>query len=224
MKKVLYALTLLIGIFVSVSAVNAQIVESGLKEAVTEEIEYFGNKDNFDDEQTFDAYQVYVNKMKSADLSNYTESDDKVNVYIFRGKTCWHCLDEISWLSSQVKEYGKYFNIRTFEVWGNKDNSKLMTTVAKHLGETASGVPYTIIGKKTYSGFSATTGSEMLKEIKSQYETKDRYDIKNEINLSDGSIISNGDEKKSTSVVMIILISIVIVAGVAVVIYISKSK
>ena len=223
MKKILYVLTLLIGLFVLMGSVNAQVVETGLKEAVDEEINYFGNSANFEDEQTFDAYQVYVNKMKSADFSNYTTSDDKVNVYIFRGKTCWHCLDEISWFSTKVKDYGKYFNVRTYEVWGNKDNSKLMNSVAKFLGETASGVPFTIIGKKTYSGFSETTGENMLKEIQSQYTNKDRYDIKNDIELSDGSTKTN-DNNKSTSTVMIILIGIVVVAGIAVVIYIGKSK
>lgn len=222
MKKILYVISLFVGAFFLTTGVSAQIVQTDIKAAVEEEIAYFGNADNFDNEQTFNAYQQYVNKMKNADLSNYSESDDKVNVYIFRGKSCWHCLDEISWLATQVKEYGKYFNIRTFEVWGNKDNNKLMTTVAKQLGETVSGVPYTIIGKQTYSGFSEATGQNMLNEIKSQFENKDRYDIKNDINLEDGTL--KNDSKKSSSTVMIVLICIVVVAGIAVVIYISKSK
>ena len=222
MKKILYVLVFIIGGLFFTANVSAQIAETGIKEAVQEEIDYFGNSANFEDEQTFNAYQVYVTKMKNADLSDYSEADDKVNVYIFRGKSCWHCLDEISWLSTQVKEFGKYFNIHTYEVWGNKDNSKLMNTVAKTLGETVSGVPYTVIGKKTYSGFSEATGQEMLKEIKTQYEQKDRYDIKNDINLSDGTL--NSGEKKSSNTVMIVLIALVVVAGIAVVIYISKSK
>ena len=223
MKKILYVITLLIGGLFLAGNVNAQIAETDIKSAVEEEIAYFGNSANFDDEQTFNAYQEYVIKMKNADLSDYFENNDKVNIYIFRGKSCWHCLDEVSWLSTKVKEYSKYFNIHTYEVWGNKDNSKLMNTVAKTLGESVSGVPYTIIGKKTYSGFSEATGEAMLKEVKEQYENKDRYDIKNDINLSDGTLI-NFQDKKSSSAVMIILISIVVIAGIAIVIYISKSK
>ncbi len=223
MKKIFYVLTLLIGGLFFTNSVNAQIVESGIKEAVEEEIAYFGNSANFENEQTFNAYQEYVNKMKGADLSNYSESDEKVNIYIFRGKSCWHCLDEISWLSTQVKEYGKYFNIRTYEVWGNKDNNKLMSTVAKSLGETASGVPFTVIGKKTYSGFSEATGTSMINEVKEQFENSDRYDIKNDINLTDGTL-KNGEEKKSSSTVMIVLVSIIVIAGIALIVYISKSK
>lgn len=223
MKKIFYVLALLIGGLFFTNSVNAQIVESGIKEAVEEEIAYFGNSANFENEQTFNAYQEYVNKMKGADLSNYSESDEKVNIYIFRGKSCWHCLDEISWLSTQVKEYGKYFNIRTYEVWGNKDNNKLMSTVAKSLGETASGVPFTVIGKKTYSGFSEATGTAMINEVKEQFKNSDRYDIKNDINLTDGTL-KNGEEKKSSSTVMIVLVSIIVIAGIALIVYISKSK
>ena len=221
MKKVLYILTVLLGIFVFIGSVNAQTEETGLNQAVSEATEYFGNPANFQSEETFNAYQVYVNKMKSADLSNYTESDDKVNVYMFRGSTCWHCLDEISWLSTQVKEYGKYFNLRTYEVWGNSENSKLMKAVGKVLGIKMDGVPYTIIGKQSYSGFSEKIGEAMMNEVKLQYEDKNRYDIKNDINLSDGTIKNNNDK---SSTVMIILISLVVIAGVALVIYISKSK
>ena len=223
MKKIFYVLALLIGGLFFTNSVNAQIVESGIKEAVEEEIAYFGNSANFENEQTFNAYQEYVNKMKGADLSNYSESDEKVNIYIFRGKSCWHCLDEISWLSTQVKEYGKYFNIRTYEVWGNKDNNKLMSTVAKSLGETASGVPFTVIGKKTYSGFSEATGTAMINEVKEQFENSDRYDIKNDINLTDGTL-KNSEEKKSSSTVMIVLVGIIVIAGIALIVYISKSK
>ena len=82
MKKIFYVLTLLIGGLFFTNSVNAQIVESGIKEAVEEEIAYFGNSANFENEQTFNAYQEYVNKMKGADLSNYSESDEKVNIYI----------------------------------------------------------------------------------------------------------------------------------------------
>ena len=221
MKKILYAITILLSGVLLIGNANAQVKETSLQEAVNEEISYFGNADNFNDEQTFNAYQTYVNKMKNSDISNYALSDDKVNVYIFRGSTCWHCLDEISWLTTQVAEYGKYFNVHTYEVWSNKDNSKLMNTVAKTLGESASGVPYTVIGKKTYSGFSETMGQEMINEIKSQYETTDRYDVKNYVDMSTGTVIK---EEKKSSAVIYVLLGIVLVAGIGVVIYMGKSK
>ena len=222
MKKTLYILALFVGLFVLSTNAKALTVETGIREAIAEEIAYFGDESNFDDEQTFNAYQTYVSKLKSANLVDYTEDDSKVNIYIFRGSTCWHCLDEITWLSTKVNEYGKYFNIRTYEVWENKDNSKLLKSVAKVLGETTDGVPFTVVGKRTFSGFSDTTGEEILKEVKTQYENKDRYDIKNDVNLEDGTVKNNNS--KSSNTVMIVLISIVVIAGIGVIVYICKSK
>lgn len=222
MKKILYILALFIGLFVLTGNVNAQIVQTDIKEAVEEEIAYFGNEANFKDNETFMAYQEYVSMMKKADLSEYKEDDSKVNIYIFRGSTCWHCLDEISWLSTQVKEYGKYFNIKTFEVWENKDNNKLMNAVAKKLGINVDGVPFTVVGKKYYSGFSEETGKQIINEAKNQFEDKNRYDVNSEIDFSNGTDKSGGS--KQSNAVMVVLILIVVVAGIGAIVYISKSK
>ena len=228
MKKVLYLIAILLGSVLLIGNVQAKTTMTGLKETVQEEINYFDNKDNFTsngvfNEQVFNAYQEYVLKLKNADLSNYEESDDKVNVYVFRGSSCWHCLDDIAFLADNVKEYGKYFNIKTYEVWGNNDNNKLMSTVAKKLGETVSGVPYTVIGKKTYSGFSETSGNEMLSIVKEQFDNKDRYDIKNEIDLENGTIKSNDNEDKSGSTAIVIIsIFAILIIGIALIYFISK--
>ena len=43
------------------------------------------------------------------------------------------------------------------------------------MGDEAKGVPYTIIGEKTFSGYSEEMNDEIIKAIKSQY--KDSYDV-----------------------------------------------
>lgn len=227
MKKILYLITIFAVSFVMIGSVLANPKISGLQEAVAEEIDYFGNAENFTsngvlNESAFNAYQEYVNKLKSADLSNYNLSDDKVNVYMFRGRTCWHCLDEITFFATKVAEYGKYFNFITYEVWENSDNSKLMNTVAKFLGENSDGVPYTIIGKKTYSGFSEATGEQMLNEIQNLYNQSDRYDIKNDINLETGAVINNKDNSKT--IITMIVLAVVLIGGIIVIYFVSKSK
>lgn len=228
MKKVLYLFAVLLGSVFLIGSVQAKTTITGLKETVQEEIDYFDNKDNFVsngvfNEQAFNAYQEYVVKLKNADLSDYEESEEKVNVYIFRGSSCWHCLDEIAFLADNTKEYGKYFNIITYEVWGNNENNKLMSLVAKKLGEKASGVPYTIIGKKTYSGFSETSGKEMLNVIKEQFDNKDRYDIKNDIDLENGTVKSNENEDKNNSTAIVIIsIFAILIVGIVVIYFVSK--
>ena len=217
-------LCLVVAMFMFSANVNAATTMSTLPEAVVEEIGYFGDESNFSEKSTFEAYQEFVNKLKKFDSKTYSEDDNKVNVYIFRGKSCWHCLDEITWLSQNYGEYSKYINVHTYEVWNDNSNSKLMNAVAKHLGKKASGVPFTVIGNKTFSGFSEEMGKTMMETAINLYNSEDRYDIKDYVNL-DTAEVTNTDEKKSSSnAVMILLIVCVLLGGGALIFMISKSK
>lgn len=221
MKKYFNILVLVIAsLFVFTTGVSAKSAATNLVEAVEEEIGYFGNQANFDNESTFLAYQEFVDKLKAADLSNYTESDDKINVYIFRGKSCWHCLDEITWLASNYSNFKDVINVRTYEVWNNKENNKLMNLVAKELSVKASGVPFTVVGKDTFSGFSEEIGTSIIEAAKKLKDSEEKYDIKNVINLEE---VSSGENKKSDAT-MIILILVVLAGGIVFIYFISKSK
>lgn len=221
MKKYFNILVLVIAsLFVFTTGVSAKSAATNLVEAVEEEIGYFGNQANFENESTFLAYQEFVDKLKAADLSNYSESDDKVNVYIFRGKTCWHCLDEITWLASNYADFKDVINVRTYEVWNNKENNKLMNLVAKELGTKAGGVPLTVVGKDTFSGFSEEIGTSIIEAAKKLKDSEEKYDIKNVINLEE---VSSGENKKSDAT-MIILILVVLAGGIVFIYFISKSK
>lgn len=221
MKKYFNILVLVLAsLFVFTTSVNAKSAVTTLPEAVEEEIGYFGNSANFEDETTFLAYQEFVNKLKAADLSSYSESDEKVNVYIFRGKSCWHCLDEVTWLADNYNDFKDVINVRTYEVWNNKENSKLMNLVAKELGTKASGVPFTVVGKQTFSGFSEEVGNNIIEAAKKLKDSEEKYDIKDVINLEE---VSSGENKK-TDATMFILIMIVLAGGIVFIYFISKSK
>ena len=58
------------------------------------------------------------------------------------------------------------FVIEDYEVWYNKENQTLMNRVAKTRGEVAEGVPYIVIGDKSWHGFAQDYTSGMLEEIK----------------------------------------------------------
>ena len=217
MKKVLYVIALLAACFLAINSVSAKTTMTGLKETVQEELATFSGKEG---------YEEYVERMEDADLSNYSESDDKVNVYIFRGNTCWHCLDEISWFASVTKEYGKYFNVKTYEVYENSSNNKLMSLVAKQFGETSGGVPFTVIGKRTWSGFGEGMGDEMLKVIQDIYNSGNvnENDIKNKIDLEEGTVIGNNNKEKSNTGIIIALLAVVLIGGIVLIYFVSKSK
>ena len=59
------------------------------------------------------------------DFSNYTESDDKITIYFFRGKGCKFCRAFLSYLNDIVPEYGKYFNVVAYDVWNDRNSDKL---------------------------------------------------------------------------------------------------
>ena len=144
--------------------VSAKAKADSLEDTINEEIKTFDGQEGYED---------YVKTLKEADLSEYKESDDKVNVYIFRGSTCSHCLDAVAHFASIAKDEGKYFNVKTYEVWSNSDNNDLMNDAANEIGDSeVSGVPYIVIGKKSWSGYAASYDDEMMKEINQKREEK----------------------------------------------------
>jgi len=153
--------------------VSAKAKADSLEDTINEEINTFDGQEGYED---------YVKTLKEADLSEYKESDDKVNVYIFRGSTCSHA---VAHFASIAKDEGKYFNVKTYEVWSNSDNNDLMNDAANEIGDSeVSGVPYIVIGKKSWSGYAASYDDEMMKEIKSEYnkDKSKRYDVIKAVN------------------------------------------
>lgn len=110
-----------------------------------------------------------------AKLEDIVYDENKVNIYFFWGNGCPHCEEEFKFLKSIETEYGNYFTLNTFEVWYSKDNVKILEQFANAMGDEVSGVPYTIIGNKTFTGFSEKYKEQFLKAIKDQYHNS--YDV-----------------------------------------------
>lgn len=134
-----------------------------------DDISYFTSKDEFKNWLT-----TYV-KLKDIEVSNSDENnqseedinidninldyiakeENKVNVYFFWGDGCPHCEHAKEFFKDiqNQEQYDSIFNIYSFETWYNKDNEKIMKVFAKAMNEEAKGVPYIIIGNKTFKGF-----------------------------------------------------------------------
>lgn len=110
-----------------------------------------------------------------AKLENIKYDENKVNIYFFWGNGCPHCEKEFKFFESIDTEYGDYFTLNTFETWYDEDNRELLEQFASNMEDEITGVPYTIIGNKTFKGFSERYEEEMLEAIKEQY--KDSYDV-----------------------------------------------
>ncbi len=192
----------LLSVFILPNNVQAEVEVTNLKEAVDEEVTTFGQEAS---------YKEAVEKLESYDLSNYKDDNKKVNVYIFRGSTCSHCFEAIDHFASIYKDEGKYFNVKTYEVWANEDNNELMEEVAKKLGDEVSGVPYIVVGKKSWSGYAASYDEEIMSTIKSEYNKDKKNDVvKSLTNESNNSSIA-GD---IIAVIIIVLVVIGITFGI----------
>ena len=149
------------------------------------------------------------------------EDSKEVKVYFFRGEGCSHCAEANEWFKSIEDEYGDRFEIVDYETWYDEDNSELMQKIAKARGEEdrATGVPYIIIGDKSWVGFADDYKEEIKSQIDTEYgkEIKDRYDVMELM----GNV--KKDEDKSSDVVALIII-LLIIGGIGFGIYKAREK
>ncbi len=132
-------------------------------------------------ERVFTTLDDYLTPLEKEEL-NYTETSDQVIIYLFRGEGCSHCKEFIDYLTtSLVKTHGAKFKLRAYEVWYNKDNKNLMEKAAKIFDEKADGVPYIVIGKKSWKGYTDSYKVEIENAIDEEYGNYNKYDILDEI-------------------------------------------
>ena len=159
------------------------------------------------------------------DFSNYKENDKQITIYMFRGQGCGYCKKFLTFLNSIIDDYGEYFKVETYEVWHDSDNAELMQNVASFMNQKAEGVPFIIIGDKTFAGYSETYDEDIKAKIKELYETKkaDRYDVMKEYNEKGNS--SNEEKDYDSTFIGIIVFSIIIsIVSATVVFLIDRSK
>lgn len=132
----------------------------------------------------------YVDKVSIITSSKVEEG--KINLYLFHGKECPHCEDERNWLNNIKKRYDDYLNVKMFEVWHSKENSKLMEKVKKEFDINSEGVPLTIIGDEYYVGFSDSISSKMENKIKEYIGSKKSNDVNipilGKVNMKEASV------------------------------------
>lgn len=78
----------------------------------------------------------------------------EVVVNLFYGDTCAFCHQERIYLDSLERQFGDNIIVREYEVWNSKENNDLMMDVKDNFDDKGDGVPYTVIGNKTYTGIS----------------------------------------------------------------------
>lgn len=140
------------------------------------------------------------------------EEDNRVKIYFFRGEGCPHCADAEEFFNSIEEEYGQYYKILDYETWYNSDNAALLQKVGEARNEEITGVPYILIGDKSWSGYDDSFADDIKDTIKSEYEkaVADRYDIANYVDFTNaaGSVTEAAKKSNDAMVLIIILLAV----------------
>ncbi|MBT4209612.1 MAG: hypothetical protein HOE19_01710 [Candidatus Komeilibacteria bacterium] len=91
----------------------------------------------------------------------------KPEIYFFYSNSCPHCHKEALFLDKLENDYSSKIKINRFEVGKTQANVDLMLGMASKLGTEVSGVPFTIIGDKYFTGYynDQITGSQIKQAI-----------------------------------------------------------
>jgi thiol-disulfide isomerase/thioredoxin len=107
-------------------------------------------------------------------FSNIAKASEKeVNLYFFWSSGCPHCATEKLFLNRLEQKY-KNLNIKSYEVSQSAENAKILLKTGQVLSANVSGVPFTVIGNKYFTGYLSddTTGQEIEKSIVSSIKGK----------------------------------------------------
>lgn len=173
----------------------------------------FAEKIDIANYNTTNLEEAFKDENIKYDLGSYKENDNQIPIYMFRGKGCVHCQDFLQYVSDTlVKQYGDKFKLITFETWYDTKNSGLLDKVINFFGEEKSAVPFIIIGDKHFLGYASSLNSEIEDAINTLYNSKDRYDVFEEMNKE--------EKKGTTSTAAVVIWNAVITAvGVGIVIW-----
>ena len=81
------------------------------------------------------------------------DNKNLVNIYLFHSDTCPHCREEIKMLDELVKNYDNV-KVYKYEI-SDKDNAALLAKASEIYNTKIASVPFTVIGDKTFSGYSS---------------------------------------------------------------------
>jgi len=173
----------------------------------TFDISYYNTKNTI---ETFEEENI------SFDIDDYTESDDMITIYIFRGHECSFSNELLNYLATElIPKYKDKVKIVSFEVWNDTSNATLMANIKNMENESFEGVPYYFIGTKSFQGYSEAMNNQIELAITSLLNKSNYDDIFTKYN----SYINSKDNTNKLPILIIIMIILIAFA-----IYVFKPK
>ncbi|HAB66486.1 MAG TPA: hypothetical protein DCE23_03865, partial [Firmicutes bacterium] len=143
-----------------------------LREVDSNSISTNDNSNNDDNSNNSSDENSSIKKVR---LDNVKKAKNKVNIYFFWGDGCPHCEKELEFFNSIKDKYGKYYNLHAYETWYNSSNAEIRNIFATAMGNKEKGVPYTVIGEKSFVGFGDEMKEDFIKAIVE--ESKKDFDV-----------------------------------------------
>jgi len=112
---------------------------------------------------------------------SFAQNPATVYLTLFYGDGCLHCAKEEAFLNKLAVEFPN-LQIRMLEVWSNQENIKLMQEIGRKFNIQISGVPFTVIGEETISGyFNDEITGQRIRRIIEQHSTNGCADVVGDI-------------------------------------------
>ncbi len=127
------------------------------------------------------------------DLSNYSETDDKVPIYLFRKNGCINCKNFLTYVKEVLlPNYGDKFKLISYELSSNQSNFNLLNKVANFFnkGQTTYSTPFVVVGSKTFSGAIYHDNNKRA-EIEATIQSGTTYDVIDELTNGNENINNN---------------------------------
>lgn len=144
----------------------------------------------------------YVDKVYN--IVDKKQEDNKINVYFFNRDGCPHCAKEEEFFKTISEKY-ENVNIYSFEVSKNSKNSNYLNKVKELFQDKSNGVPFTVVGEKSFLGYNSYIGENIEKTIQA-YLDEEKKPTENEENIIKLPILGETDLREvSVPLIAIVL-------------------
>lgn len=142
-------------------------------------------------------------------LAGIEVDSTKLNIYQFKGDGCPHCADEEKTLERLKEKYKPLIEVHYFEVWHDKENEDLLYRVQESFNmPKRQSVPFTVIGKERFSGYSESLDSVLEDTIK--YYLSDEKIVKEEIkNTKNLPLLGKVNAKEVSLITVAIILGVI---------------
>ncbi len=147
--------------------------------------------------------------------SGVSAQKNKVTVYIFTQTTCPHCKEAKAFFKKlkQNGEYKNLFELRNLDIKAHSELSSLYDAVAEKMDDDASGVPYIIIGDKTFEGYGSSSDEAIKNAIKDTYNTEDYVSPIKDIVGDNGEVLYENLDSNWITPIIVLVVAGVIIGG-----------